>query len=167
MEVGILLLVSRWLHLLAAMTAVGGTFFMRWALLPTSEELPEDARKKLHAGVRARWAIPVHASIGFLLLSGLYTFVARSVPLHRGDGLYHGLFGAKFLLALAIFFIATMLVGRSAAAEKFRENRRLWLNINVVLAVLIVCISGVMRFRTPTSAAESIEPTQVAVGVGP
>ncbi len=141
----------RWMHLLAAITAVGGTFFMRWALLPAAAELSPSEQQKLHAGVRARWAIPVHASIGFLLLSGFYTFIFRSLPLHKGDGLYHALFGIKFLLALAIFFIATMLVGRSTASERFRQNRRMWLSLNVGLAITVVCISGVMRFLPETA----------------
>lgn len=141
----IVIVLFRWMHILAAITAVGGTFFLRWALLPTVAELPADQQKVVHDGIRARWAIPVHASIGFLLLSGFYNFIFRSLPSHQGDGLYHGLFGIKFLLALAIFFIATMLVGRSAAAQRFRQNRRFWLNVNVALAIAVVCISGVLR----------------------
>lgn len=147
------LVLFRWMHLLAAITAVGGTFFMRWAMLPTIAELPENEQRSVHAGIRARWAIPVHASIAFLLLSGFYTFIFRSLRLHQGDGLYHGLFGIKFLLALAIFFIATMLVGRSPAAERFRLKRRFWLSLNVWLAIAVVCISGVMRYLPETSRA--------------
>jgi uncharacterized membrane protein len=153
----------RWMHLLAAITAVGGTFFMRWALLPTVAELPPEDQKIVHSGVRARWAIPVHASIAFLLLSGFYTFIFRSLPLHKGNGLYHGLFGAKFLLALAIFFIATMLVGRSPAAERFRLKRRQWLTVNVWLAIAVVCVSGVLRFLPETSLpAENTAPAESA-----
>lgn len=153
----------RWMHLLAAITAVGGTFFMRWALVPTVAELPADEQKVVHAGIRARWAIPVHASIAFLLLSGFYTFIFRSLRLHEGDGLYHGLFGTKFLLALAIFFIASMLVGRSPAAERFRVRRRMWLTVNVWLAIAVVCISGVLRFLPETSVpAENPAPVEAA-----
>jgi hypothetical protein len=59
------------------------------------------------------------------------------------------LFGIKFLLALAIFFLASVLTGHSARTQKFRDNRRLWLTVNLVLAVLVVCISGILRKSDP------------------
>lgn len=158
----VLSILFRWMHILAAITAVGGTFFMRWALLPTVAELRPAEQERVHSGIRARWAIPVHASIGFLLLSGFYNFVFVSLPRHPGDGLYHGLFGVKFLLALAIFFIATMLVGRSPAAERFRQNRRLWLSTNVWLAIAVVCISGVMRSLPAKPISSDSAPVQSA-----
>ena len=63
-------------------------------------------------------------------------------------------FGVKFLLALAIFAIASLLVGKTPAAEALRKNARLWLNLNIVLAVLVVCLSGVLRTaeKTPKTA---------------
>lgn len=163
----LLVVLFRWMHLLAAITAVGGTFFMRWALLPTVRQLPQAEQQTIHDGIRARWAMPIHASIGFLILSGLYNFVFRSLPQHQGDGLYHGLFGVKFLLALAIFFIAEMLVGRSPAAQRFRQNRAAWLNVNVALAIAVVCISGVLRFLPPKTAANDSRPVQSAQAGNP
>ena len=57
----ILPILFRWMHILAAITAVGGTIFMRRVLLPTVSELPADTQQKVHDSVRAHWAIPVHA----------------------------------------------------------------------------------------------------------
>lgn len=142
-------LVSRWLHVLAAIAAVGGTIFARFALLPSLQELPEAERKELHDRIRRRWSKVVMAAIGFLLLSGIYNFVmiARSPLLddEKFKPIYHALFGVKFVLALAVFFIASALVGRSPAFAGLRANAKKWLSINLLLAVLIVCISGFMR----------------------
>lgn len=161
-------LVSRWMHILAAITAVGGTIFMRMALLPSVNELADDARKQLHAAVRGRWAKFVMGSIAFLLISGLYNiFVIESqkkIP-PADSGLYHALFGIKFLLALGIFFIASALVGRSPAFAKIRENARFWLTMNMTLAILVVCLSGVLRgLRDKPPAPASRVP---AAGQGP
>ncbi len=155
MDIDWLAVVFRWMHILAAITAVGGTIFMRLALLPASEGLTEDARRSLHDSVRARWVIPLNASILFLLVSGFYNFFMM-VRDYTVPGSYHALFGIKFLLAMAIFFIASMLVGRSAASERFRQNRRRWLSLNVALAVVLVCISGVLRAMPRTE--KSAEP---------
>ncbi len=47
-------LVARWLHILAGMTAVGGSIFARFVVLPTLEPLPPAERTELQTvdGVR-------------------------------------------------------------------------------------------------------------------
>jgi uncharacterized membrane protein len=143
-------LVLRWMHILAAIAAGGGTIFARLAALPAIEEtLGPDQRQSLHAAIRSRWSKVVAASIAFLLISGLINFM-NAVKLYDLPKLYHPLFGIKFLLALAVFFIASALTGRSAMTERFRRDARKWLSINVVLVVLIVLISGVLRTAEKT-----------------
>lgn len=136
--------IFRWLHVLAAITAVGGTIFMRMALVPAAAGLPDDARASLMEAVRSRWARWVAGSILFLLVSGLYNLM-MNIRSYELEGPYHALFGIKFLLALAIFFIASLLTGRSEAAQRFRQNARKWLTVNMTLAVVLVCISGVLK----------------------
>ncbi|HVA50332.1 MAG TPA: hypothetical protein VNH11_28515 [Pirellulales bacterium] len=146
-------IILRWMHLLAAITAVGGTVFMRFALLPSVSVLSDDQRKALHEQVRSRWVKFVMGAILFLLVSGFYNFFRRLNTLPADyKGLYHALFGVKFLLALVIFFIASALTGRAAALAPIRQKAKLWLTVNVVLALIVVCISGVLRF-VPTGAS--------------
>ncbi len=147
----------RWMHILAAVAAGGGTLFARLALLPAIDEsLAPDQRQALHASVRRRWSKVVAASIAFLLISGLINFI-NAVKLYDLPKLYHPLFGIKFLLALVVFFIASVLAGRSSLADKFRQNARKWLTINAVLVVVIVLISGVLR-----TAEKTKKPAQSA-----
>ena len=98
----------RWIHILAAITAVGGTIFMRMALVPSVPVLSEEQRKLLHEQVRSRWVKFVMGAILFLLLSGFYNFFRRINVGFDADykRLYNMLFGIKFLLALVIFFVA-------------------------------------------------------------
>lgn len=145
----ILVLVFRWLHILAAITAVGGSIFARFVVFPALDPLPADERSKLHAVMRGYWGKIVAAAIGFLLVSGLYNFMI-TVSQFRVPSWYHMVFGVKFLLAMAIFAIASLLVGRSPAAEALRKNARLWLNLNIALAVLVVCLSGLLRTAVKT-----------------
>jgi uncharacterized membrane protein len=160
-ELDWLAIVFRWMHILAAITAVGGTVFMRMALVPSVVVLPDDARKALHEQVRARWVKFVMGAILFLLVSGFYNFFRRLNTGLPADfkGLYHGLFGVKFLLALAIFFLASALTGRAAALARFRQNAKLWLSVNLTLAVIVVCISGVLRFIPAEKSAPAASQT--------
>lgn len=164
MELDYLGILFRWLHILAAITAVGGTIFMRMALMPSVKTLPDDQRKALHEGVRSRWVKFVMAAILFLLVSGFYNFLTKlkSPGIHADyNALYQSLFGVKFLLALVVFFLASALTGRAEAFVKIRQNARFWLTTNLVLAVVVVCISGVLRaiptkLPSPSAPAEAV-----------
>lgn len=151
----VLALVARWMHILAAITAVGGTIFQRVALVPAVAKLADGDRRALAEALRSRWSKFVMASIAFLLISGFYNFltIVRLYDLPRPW--YHALFGVKFLLALAIFFIASVLAGRSEATQKFRDNAKSWLTVNMCLAILLVMISGALKVmpHTPKTAA--------------
>lgn len=157
-------LLFRWLHILAAITAVGGAVFARLVVFPTLDPLPADQRGSLHAAMRARWSKIVAAAIAFLLVSGLYNFTMIVIE-YRVPRWYHPVFGVKFLLALAIFAIASLLAGNSPASESLRRNAKAWLNLNIVLAVLVVCLSGILRtaerIPRPDPAAE---PGSAATG---
>lgn len=162
--------VFRWLHILAAITAVGGTIFARFVVLPSDVVLSESDRAKLHAAMRARWSKIVAASVGFLLISGLVNIglIEALTTAPKDYWWYRPLFIVKFLLALVIFALASLLSGKTAAAEKLRRNAKLWMNVNIALAVILVCISGVMSKalklkkppKTPLAMVASAEPRQ-------
>ena len=150
------------LHVLAAVTLVGGIFYQRFVLLPAERGLPASDAAALLAGRRARWSKWVAVSALFLLASGLYSFVdvVRSYELPK---YYHPLFGIKFLLALLIFFIASILAGKTAAAERFRLRAPLWLTVNVLAAVAVIVIAGVLsRAEKTPKAPRGGEPLQAA-----
>jgi len=164
-DIDLLGLVSRWLHILSAIAAVGGAIFMRLALLPSVSVLADDVRRALHEAVRSRWSKVVMAAIAFLILSGVYNLVMieRNKTYPAADsGLYHGLLGVKLLLALAIFFIASALVGRSQGLAKIRQNARFWLSLNVTLAVILVLISGLMRATRDKGLPTRVKPAAAA-----
>jgi uncharacterized membrane protein len=167
----------RWLHILAAMAAVGGPMFIRWALLPAAESLPDEAHRALKEGIRRRWSLVVKIAIMFLLLSGSYNFFAflrasrtwgpvwQNGPAH----LYQALFGVKFLLALAIFFLASALTGRSPAMARFRENAKFWVTVNLALGIVLVGISSRMRMMhigpppTPAKVESTLQQPDRAI----
>jgi len=82
------------------------------------------------------------------------------VPVHKGDGLYHALVGTKILLAFGVFFFAAALVGRSEKLEGFRQHKKKWLTVMVLLTAVIVAISGYVKVRGVPANTEA-SPTDV------
>lgn len=138
--------ISRILHVLTAITLVGGSIFTLWVLMPSANTLSDNEHNRLADAIRGRWKRFVHGGVALFLITGFYNYF-RAIPLHRGDGLYHALMGTKMLLALGVFFLAAAMVGRSEKLEAIRRNRATWLCVLVLTAVVIVAISGFLKVR--------------------
>jgi uncharacterized membrane protein len=138
-------IVLRFLHIAPAVIAGGATIFVRMALLPALATLPEADRLRVKETIDRRWRVVVMTCITLLLVSGIANFVLYQAPTHKGQPLYHALFGVKFLAALVVFFLASALSGRSAALAPIRANARLYVGVAAVLVLLIVFISSVLR----------------------
>lgn len=145
--------VSRWVHVGAAIVILGGSIFQLLVLVPAVREFSPEERQGLHQRVLARWRKIVMAMIGLLLLTGFYNYIAVAIPAHRDSaakGLYHMLMGIKILLAMVVFFIASALVGRSPAMQKIRDNSRKWMTVSILLALAVVAIAGYLKVAVPS-----------------
>lgn len=138
--------ISRVTHVGTAIVVAGGSVFLLAVLSPVIHDLDKEAGSRVSAAVVGRWRRFVHIGIALFLVSGFYNYF-RAIPLHRGDGLYHGLVGTKMLLAFVLFFLASVLVGRSERFEPMRQQRQKWLRVVVALATVIVAISGYVKVR--------------------
>jgi len=154
-------IVSRIVHVATAIVLVGGTVFSAFVLLPSANQLSKESHDLLAAEIKGRWKRYVYIGILLFLASGFYNYV-RAMGLHKGDGLYHGLIGTKMLLAFAIFFIASALVGRSVKLQSMRDNRAFWLKTMVLMAAVIVAISGYAKVRGSKTAKAEAQAIQAS-----
>jgi uncharacterized membrane protein len=140
-----LALVLRWLHIVPAVVAGGATAFAWIALLPAFATLSDTERLRLKETIDRRWRVVVMVCITLLLVSGIANFFLYQAPAHRGQTLYHALFGVKFVAAMIVFFLASALYGRSAAFAPIRANARFYAGVATALVLVILLISGVLR----------------------
>ena len=162
-------LLFRWLHIIPMAVLVGGTIFMRLALVPASNET--DGAAEFREAIRRRWAKWVGISVLFLLVSGLYNAVTNIMAFDL-PSTYHMLVMVKLALGFVVFFIAALLSGRSEKAQKLREQEMKWLNILCAIMLILILIAGYMKFlatgatvkdrtlngKTTSSVGREIEP---------
>jgi uncharacterized membrane protein len=145
-----LLLILRCAHILGAITLMGGTIFMRFALRPVVIGLPPETKATPHEQVRRRWAKFVMVASALLLISGIANLALAGrydfEPVLGTPKGYHMVVGIKFLLALPIFFIAALMTGRSSLAKRVQASSELWMNVNLALALIMVLIGGYLKF---------------------
>lgn len=139
-------LLSRLAHIISAVTLVGGLIYLRTIVVPARETAAGagDSADRYFLGRRGTWAASVMACATFLIASGLYNYIVK-VRAEKFDMAYHALFGIKFLLGLFVMFAASVIAGRTAAAQKVREKMRAWLNLTIAVALVVILIGSTMR----------------------
>lgn len=157
------MLVMRYMHILGAITLMGGTIFARFAVLPSLSKLPEAERDAVHTEIRAGWSKFVMIASAFLLISGLVNLGLYGALYKFPTFPYNPVAGVKFLLALPIFFIAALLTGRSGLAKRVQANAKMWLSVNLVLALIMVLIGGGLKFVDRVRKEPKTNTTQSVV----
>ena len=160
-------LLSRYAHVLTATVFVGGAVFLRAVLNPTLEDGADpafdDHRAAVREGVRRRWMTWVGAATLVLIASGLWNYLAVSLPRHKGDGPYHALMGVKMLLALVAFFLAAALSGRSAKLQPIRDGWRTSGAVLVLTLAGVVFVGSYLKMRgVPADLKPVADPSAAA-----
>ena len=147
-----IMLASRILHIFGAIILLGGLFYLRAVVtsIPLSyREGPGEGSftpaDQLFGGRRAVWAMWTGIASLLLLVTGLWNYLQMIKMHERLSPSYHMMAGLKMLSGLALFVLAAMLSGRSAAAAKLRQNLRLWLNLCLILGIITVVFGSVLR----------------------
>lgn len=156
---------SRWLHVATAIVLLGGAAFQWLVLRPAARQLADAEHDKLRELVLGRWRKIVMVGIALLLATGLYNYLWVARPVWETWKGYHPLMGIKILIALAVFLLASALVGRSAVFAGLRRQVGLWLPVLLLLGTVIVAISSylkvnaskMLRQESNTSRQASVE----------
>ena len=135
-------LVMRWLHIFSVIAAVGATVFLRFVLVPSLANLNDEARTQILKSLASKLRMLIHSTIGGILLSGLYN---THLLWKSSISPYGFVYAVKVTLALIVFMIAAFLTSSNPKRAAFQANRKKWLGINVILAMIIVLLSAYLR----------------------
>ena len=135
--------IVHWLHLTAAIAAVGGIIFIRFVLHPAAQALEDDARAGFEREVRKKFSMIVMLSILVLVFTGLINIMrvfADGAPAGYGGPLV-----LKILLALAMFMLTFAILVPSEAFAKIHANRPFWIMVNIIIGLTVVLLSAYLR----------------------
>ena len=139
------MLVSRILHIVGAIILVGGLFYLRAVVMRATAPTNAVDADRQFGGRRAAWAMWVGIATLLLLVTGLWNYL-QIIRMHEKlSPSYHMLAGLKILAGLALFFLAALLAGRSAAAQTLRQKFRVWLTTCLILGIVTVVLGSVLR----------------------
>ncbi|MFZ0960171.1 MAG: hypothetical protein WAO35_04645 [Terriglobia bacterium] len=135
--------IMQWIHLMAAVVAVGGMGFLLLILIPSLEVLSAEQRNALSKAMAVRFRWVTWSACALLLISGLYNIRVHywEVPWGRA----WNFLTLKILLAFTLFCIVLALTIPFKLFEPLRARRRMWLLVAFILGVVVVLISAYLR----------------------
>ena len=133
----------QWVHLMGAVSGLGGIGFLLLFLIPSLGVLSVEQRDALSKAVARRFRWATWSAVALLLLSGLYSI--RHNYWEESWGRAWNLLALKILLSFVLFGIVLGLTIPFRLFEPLRARRRMWLLVAFILGVIIVLISAYLR----------------------
>jgi uncharacterized membrane protein len=152
------MLLSRILHILAAIILVGGIFYLRTIVTP-SIATPNANVDEQFGGRRAAWAMWVGIATLLLLVTGLWNYMQIIKTNEKMASSYHMIAGLKMLAGIALFLLAALVAGRSPVAEMMRQRMRFWLNVCLLVGIVTVVLGSVLRTYPHTPKVDAPGPS--------
>jgi len=126
----------RFLHIISAVTLVGGVLAWRFGAIPATAALAAETQTKVGNALAATWRPFIFFSVAGLLISGIWSFLEKTGMTPA----YHAVIGIKFLLALHVFAVAIL------AAKQNNPSRSRQLTGVAISGVTIVALAAVLRW---------------------
>ncbi len=140
-------LLLRWIHVLAAVTWIGGMLFIALVLVPITRRLEDPAlRTRLVRETGLRFRTVGWIALGLLVLTGLghlWLF-----PVFLSSPRFHAKFGLVLVaLVLSVLhdFVLGPRAGRPGAAPALRVRASWLARVNVLVALAIVALGVALR----------------------
>lgn len=144
----LLIVFSRWIHVITACLVLGGVFFI-WVILPRAlTVLDESQRTGVMLQARRAFKMVVHSAILLFIVTGTFNAMVAWPVYHQAVPMSHALLGVHLLLGLTIFVISIILM---VGAEPPRKHRTL-LAINLVLLLLTVAAASSLKYVRDNAA---------------
>jgi len=138
----VLIVILRWLHIIPAAIVIGGTIFMRFVLPAAIRPLGEQQASEVFLRARRAYKIMLHASILFLIISGVINSI-RFYPAyveHRPVAI--GLWHTHMFLAVIVFVISFWSLAGKAPPASHRAAGM----ATVILLLLLVAVSSTLQY---------------------
>jgi len=147
----VLIVIFRWLHIIPAALAIGGLVFMRFILPAAIAGLPDGQREEVFLRARRIFKIMLHASILFLIISGVINSIRFYPQYVQHRPLAIGLWHTHMFLAVIVFVISFW----NLAGKEPPPSHRMAGMVNVILLLLLVAVSSTLQYVRQRPVSET------------
>ena len=151
----VLIVILRWLHIIPAAIAVGGLIFMRFVLPAALRPLPDDQAREVFLRARRIFKIILHASILFLIISGVINSIRFYPQYVQHRPLAIALWHTHMFLAVIVFIISFW----SLAGKEPPKSQKAAATVNVILLLLLIAVSSTLQYVRQRAISDSATAT--------
>lgn len=155
----VLIVSSRWVHVMSAVLVIGGLFFMRVILPLGLAQADAGSREAAFLRCRRVFKMLVHTCILLLLLSGAFNTWRAWGDYRLNRPLMHGLWGPHLFLALTAMVIALLLLAGKTPPKWHKKGA----TINLVLLFLAVAVASTLKYVHDQAVRD--RPLQLPAGM--
>ncbi|HEY8668935.1 MAG TPA: hypothetical protein VIL86_19965 [Tepidisphaeraceae bacterium] len=156
MDSPLLIILSRYLHVITACVAVGCVFFMRILLPLGLKALPPDSRQEVFLRCRRGLKTVLHTAILLFLISGAFNYLRLRGQYKLDSSLLHPLIWTHITLALVVFALALyVLTGKQPPANHAR-----WTAINLALLFILIAVASTTKHFREQAARSPVPSPQ-------
>lgn len=138
----VLIVLSRWLHIIAAALAIGGTFFMRVILPLGLAQADAASREAVHLRCRRAYKMTIHPCILVFLLTGAFNTWVNWGDYRLNRPLMHGLWGPHMILGLIAIVVSLVLL----APKEPPAWRKAGMTFNLVILFTTVLLASTLKY---------------------
>src|SRR5258706_7099182 len=138
----VLVILSRWLHVIAATLAIGGTFFMRVILPLGLAQADAASRDAVFLRCRRAFKMVIHTCVLLLVLTGAFNTWRNWDDYKLNRPLMHGLWGPHMLLGVIAIVIALLLLGPKQPPKWHRTGAA----INLFILFVAVLLASTLKY---------------------
>ena len=150
----VLIVLSRWLHVVAAVLAIGGLFFMRVILPLGLAQADAASRDAVFLRCRRAYKMTVHPCILILLLTGAFN-TWRAWPDYLLDTKrMHAFWGPHVLLGLVAIVLSLVLLAPKQPPRWHKTGAA----INLGLLLLVVALASTVKYVRDTKLRSYVPP---------
>ena len=153
-----LIILSRWLHVMSAMLAIGGTFFMRVILPKGLAEADAGSREAVFLRCRRIFKMVTHTCVLLLILTGAFNSWLNWRDYGLDPKLMQSLWGTHVLLAVVAIVIAIVLLAGRQPPRWHKTGAA----VNLVILFIVVLLASSLKFvrdQTIKSHAPATAPS--------
>jgi uncharacterized membrane protein len=138
----VLVILSRWLHVMAAVLAIGGTFFMRVILPLGLAQADAASRDAVFLRCRRAFKMVIHICVLLLLLTGAFNTWRNWGDYRLDRPLMHALWGPHMLLGVTAMVIALLLLAPKQPPKWHRTGAA----INLIILFVAVLLASTLKY---------------------
>jgi uncharacterized membrane protein len=137
-----LVILSRWLHVMSAILAIGGTFFLRVILPLGLAEADAASREAVFLRCRRVFKMLIHTCVMLLILTGAFNTWRAWDDYRLNTPLLHALWGPPMILGLVAMTLALILLAPKTPPTWHRAGAALTL----VILFSVVLLASTLKY---------------------